>query len=130
MFRLMLVTLLCLAATLRVQGAPLGLRMPERIPERVDQALERAVHAELGLPDAPKFGESQFASGGTPGGTHILIGSALMVGSFWLLAGLSDEGNFFDAIIPIAAPVFFIGGAVEVVYGIVKVVKDWNSGFK
>lgn len=130
MLRLMFAALLCLSATLRAQSSPLALRRPERAPERVDWALERAVQAEMNGPEAPVFGQSAYAEGGTQGGTHILIGTALMVGSFWMLMGVTDEDNFYNSFMPIAAPAVFIGGAVEVGYGFYRVVKTWDSGFR
>jgi hypothetical protein len=73
----------------------------------------------------------EFATGGVSGGTHILIGSALMIGSAWVLLGYQPDGedNLVSKLAPIVSPVMFFGGAAEVVYGIVRVVKDWNSGF-
>ena len=104
--------------------------MPERAPERVDWALERAVQAEMSGPEAPVFGQSTYADGGASGGTHILLGTALMIGSFWMLMGVNDENNFYNAFAPIAAPVFFIGGTLEVGYGFYKLVRNSNSGFR
>lgn len=129
MLRPLLAALLCLSAVSRAQSLPLALRMPAPATERVDWALERAVHAEMSLPEAPVFRQSGYAEGGTSGGTHILIGTALMIGSFWLLMGVNDEDNFYNAAMPIVAPAAFFGGAIEVGYGVYKVAKNWNSGF-
>lgn len=101
---------------------------PEMENLRLIRSVETAVFKQMREQDSVS---GYVNSGGVSGGTHIGIGCALMVAGVILGSSLGsmdgEEGNLAAHVLTILAPVAVIGGAAEVVYGIVKAVRTKNE---
>jgi hypothetical protein len=101
---------------------------PELENLRLIRSVETAVFKQMREQDSLS---GYVNSGGVSGGTHIGIGCALIAAGVILGGSLSSvdggEGNLATHIITILAPAAVIGGAAEIVYGIVKAVRTKNE---